>query len=483
MSRATLKFDAAGVGRLMQHAQEAEEHQRSAFEAADGRGPALMFVKDDGIYVMSNGLPGLPIGQNVVYAANYDPRKGDVWERCRQAVGGDDFAEYIGLGELGPMPAGAAALVIKCGSTDFTVGWEVERAASNGHQVMQDDKATSQPREEQPIMAGPTKPPQTSANEINPGGAARTASKRKEKHTAALERAKNPGEGKVPEHAPDASFAEVLGDGKRPIRSSEDATEAIMDILSGSATADDFSVPGDPEQVLADEAIAAMNPVDRINAASREYEALQEWTRGGEQGPRPPTPIRDWGDRVDARAATQREEGEVPDNSSNGNGKPKARASASAPQTVRFTVDGKRVGETQNRLSSLARVTATDSEPRWPAPKFRDWIIAQGVTDPLRSAWELTLPNGRKVGAVIDSPVAAAEAAKTAAAQAPAKTSGAKKSAPTKSAPAKKAAPARKAPAKKSPAKKGAAKKTAAPAKKGAAKKQPPTRALAALLP
>jgi hypothetical protein len=466
----------------MEHAAQAPEHQRSAFEAADGKGPALMFVKDEGIYVMSNGLPGLAIGQNVVYARNYDPRKGDVWERCREAVGGDDFAEYIGLAELGPMPAGATALVIKVSASDFTVGWEIERAAaaSNGHGVMQDDKATSQPREEQP-MAGPQKPPQTSANEINPGGAARTAQARKEKHSAALERAKNPGEGKAPEHAPDASFAEVLG-GPTPITDPEGAVAAISSILEGKATAEDFTVPG--EASLTDEQIAAMNPVDRINAASREYEALQEWKQGGEQGPKPPTPIRDWGDRVDAKASAQREEGEVPDNSSNGNngnGKPKARASASAPQTVRFTVDGKRVGETQNRLSSLARVTATDSDPRWPAPQFRDWILTQGVTDPLRTEWELTLPNGRKVGAVFDSPVAAAEAAKTAAAPAK-KTSGAKKSAPAKRAPAKTAAPAKKAPAKKQPAKKGAAKKTAAPAKK-AAKKQPSTRSLASVLP
>lgn len=461
MSRATLKFDAPAVARLMEHAAAAPEHRHSEFEAADGRGPALMFVKDDGIYVMSNGLPGLERPGNVVYARNYDPRKGDVWDRCRDAVGGDDFAEYIGLTELGPMPENAVALVIGVSESDFTVGWELEepQPPSNGHQVGQDDQ-TTQPNQGG-NMTKPTKPPQTSANEINPGGASRTAAQRKEKHTAALERAKNPPEAKELTHAPDASFAEVLGgNGKRPIRNPEEATDAIMDILSGAATSEDFSVPGDADQpALSEQEIAAMNPVDRINAAHAEYEALQAWVQGGEQGPRPPTPIRDYGDRQDQGASAPEKGGVMPNsNGNNSNGKSKTRVSASAPQTVRFTVDGKQVGETQNRLSSLARVTATESEPRWPAPKFRDWIVAQGVADPLRSEWELTLPNGRKVGAVFSSPVAAAEAAKSAA---PAK----KQTTPAASA------------AKKTPAKQGAtAKKTTTPVKKEG-QKRPTTRA------
>lgn len=426
MSRAVLKFDAEAVGRLMTHASESTEWQHSPFEEGEPR-PALMLVKDDGIYVMSNGLPRMEQGSNVVYARNYDPRKGDVWDRCREAVGGDDFAEYIELAELGPLPEGACDLVIHISAKDFTVGWEVV-VPSNGHPVGQDDHDTATPT--QPTQGGnmagkPTRPPQTSASEIHPGGASRIAGQRAEKHSAAVERAKNPGEPKELEHAPDATFADVLG-------------------AAAAAPASDAE-------------IAAMSPVDRINAAHREYEALSEWTKGGEQGERPPTPIRDWDTRKSAEAGTSAEkgEGDMPKNSSNGNGKTpnRARVSSALPQTVRFTVDGKQVGETQNRLSSVARVTATDKAPRWTAGTFRQWIIDQGVADPLRSEWELTLPNGRKVGAVFSSPVAAAEAAKTAA--------------PKKAAPAAKDGPA------KTP--KTAAAKKAAPAK--SASKRPTTRA------
>lgn len=72
--------------------------------------PGLTLVKDDGIYMMSNGSPALmdPIkrpssnGQHtiefrkVVYARGYDPRVDHaVWDRSRAAAGGDDFTESI----------------------------------------------------------------------------------------------------------------------------------------------------------------------------------------------------------------------------------------------------------------------------------------------------------------------------------------------------------------------------------------------------
>lgn len=68
--------------------------------------------------------------------------------------------------------------------------------------------------------------------------------------------------------------------------------------------------------------------------------------------------------------------------------------------TVQFVVDGKPVGRSQNRLSSISRVTATADTPRWPAPEFRSWLSEQGVTDPNHTEWEVTLPNGRKIAAV-----------------------------------------------------------------------------------
>lgn len=72
--------------------------------------PSLWIVKDNGIYLMSNGLPRLmdPVKQRspnglhemevcqVVYARGFDPRTDPgVWERSRDAVGGDDFGETL----------------------------------------------------------------------------------------------------------------------------------------------------------------------------------------------------------------------------------------------------------------------------------------------------------------------------------------------------------------------------------------------------
>ena len=63
--------------------------------------PGLWLVHDDGIYLMSNGHPGLLVDEAgprhfVVYALGYDPKSDpDVWERSRDAVGGDDFCYFI----------------------------------------------------------------------------------------------------------------------------------------------------------------------------------------------------------------------------------------------------------------------------------------------------------------------------------------------------------------------------------------------------
>jgi len=65
-----------------------------------------MLVKDDGIYLMSNGEPGLPgtdTVNKIVYARGFEalPATASMEERMtrydkvRDAVGGDDFAEFL----------------------------------------------------------------------------------------------------------------------------------------------------------------------------------------------------------------------------------------------------------------------------------------------------------------------------------------------------------------------------------------------------
>ncbi len=60
--------------------------------------PSFTLVKDDGIYLMSGNTKTklYKKGKNrVCYAKGYDPREEDVWDKCRYAVGGDDFAEKL----------------------------------------------------------------------------------------------------------------------------------------------------------------------------------------------------------------------------------------------------------------------------------------------------------------------------------------------------------------------------------------------------
>jgi len=126
---AVLSFDINQVRELAKHAAESAEHSPTFsqhFEKAfwkEGTGkltddeifskrgehldlskiPAgLWLVKDSGIYLMSNGNPGLKRedGQrNVVcYAKGYNPSVDeDYYDKARAAVGGDDFAEFIPL--------------------------------------------------------------------------------------------------------------------------------------------------------------------------------------------------------------------------------------------------------------------------------------------------------------------------------------------------------------------------------------------------
>lgn len=60
----------------------------------------FLFVKDDGIYVMNAYAGGVPPNKlgTVAYAKGFNPNKDkNVWDKSRDAVGGDDFGEFIRL--------------------------------------------------------------------------------------------------------------------------------------------------------------------------------------------------------------------------------------------------------------------------------------------------------------------------------------------------------------------------------------------------
>jgi len=85
---------------------EAIEHgERATLEQIDkSKIPAaLKLVKDNGIYLMSNSVSSNKKGLEengecpLVYAEGFNPEEDDVYDKCRYAVGGDDFAEGFPL--------------------------------------------------------------------------------------------------------------------------------------------------------------------------------------------------------------------------------------------------------------------------------------------------------------------------------------------------------------------------------------------------
>lgn len=114
---ATLIFPGAEVLELLAHAKAAKSHS-AGYLNNPLPGPGLLFVKDDGIYLMSNGQPSLvqkPGGTSskVVYATGYESPNSDTgefsdyqYEKIRAAAGGDDFAEFIEAKSLDALQAG-----------------------------------------------------------------------------------------------------------------------------------------------------------------------------------------------------------------------------------------------------------------------------------------------------------------------------------------------------------------------------------------
>ncbi|MEU7171495.1 MULTISPECIES: DUF3085 domain-containing protein [Micromonospora] len=99
-----LYFDLTETLRLAEHAVAAGEHVASLTETEDGIpcAGALEWVHDDGVYLMSNGLPRLtdpnrPGANLTVYAYGWNPRLDG--HRSDLDLGGDDFVEHLHLTE------------------------------------------------------------------------------------------------------------------------------------------------------------------------------------------------------------------------------------------------------------------------------------------------------------------------------------------------------------------------------------------------
>jgi Protein of unknown function (DUF3085) len=98
-----ITFDRAGVDRLIAHAMAAPEHSPSYGQKPPIK-PGLFLIGDQGVYLMSNGKPGLKAdksrGNFVIYADQINPETmpfDDWWEAKRSAFGGDDGADTIDI--------------------------------------------------------------------------------------------------------------------------------------------------------------------------------------------------------------------------------------------------------------------------------------------------------------------------------------------------------------------------------------------------
>jgi hypothetical protein len=113
--RGRIYFPLADVADLAAETLASGAWTGSWLDAEEGRetGPSLMWVKDDGTYLMSNAKR--PEGElpRVIYgsASPDGPRlDGAQWDLCSEICGGDDFAEYIELaGPVGKTLRAASA--------------------------------------------------------------------------------------------------------------------------------------------------------------------------------------------------------------------------------------------------------------------------------------------------------------------------------------------------------------------------------------
>ena len=121
-----LAFPLGSVRRLVEHVRAAEQHWSPYGPAEE---PALLWVKDHGIYLTGNSRPPLfdpddERRQQVVYAVGGEPPDptfsewSEVYDRITDLCGGDDFIEEIVLDET--LLAGLQATANR-GHTHFVV--------------------------------------------------------------------------------------------------------------------------------------------------------------------------------------------------------------------------------------------------------------------------------------------------------------------------------------------------------------------------
>jgi hypothetical protein len=97
----TLRFNPDDVRRVWEHSK-ASKYWRKVW-GEEQHEPYLLLVHDQGVYLMSPGIPHLekseeePESSWVAYAEGCSPADEGWWETSRGLVGGDDFAEELSI--------------------------------------------------------------------------------------------------------------------------------------------------------------------------------------------------------------------------------------------------------------------------------------------------------------------------------------------------------------------------------------------------
>lgn len=129
-------FPMAKIAQLIVHTRNAEKHN-GVFHQTHDRNfrripnpvipPGLVFVKDEGVYLMSNGLTeGKSPGEAgvVVYAHGYDPQKNPDYYEKAAAFSGDDFCEFIDLEWMGDiLKETEGYFMVICDEVEIGIGW------------------------------------------------------------------------------------------------------------------------------------------------------------------------------------------------------------------------------------------------------------------------------------------------------------------------------------------------------------------------
>jgi hypothetical protein len=117
-----LTFNRADVDKLLAHTKAASEHA-PLYQDPKSAKPGLWLIGDDGVYLMSNGLPAQMAEPDkpestrrvVVYAKQCDPTKMKFeawWENKRRSFGGDDGSVFLPATAFDNIPDGDLAMAV-----------------------------------------------------------------------------------------------------------------------------------------------------------------------------------------------------------------------------------------------------------------------------------------------------------------------------------------------------------------------------------